>query len=231
MEYACVAALEDGRTRCRRIVDGPFRYCWQHCEGGPVAPPPDAILVEPKINPFWFGRLRDEIFLRLVKPERERREEQRQRHIAQAIEHRRQPFALRKTQEASGTPVFGKKAAQFINISGLLEEFLVEGYLLTEIHAEPAQNPEMAVLTMNFSRHVDFIDSSLFQLMESELGKAILGTLFGSIWEYCHIWVNPPDERERIIHTINLAHRHPPEIPTAIPVRALKFAKGLWKLE
>lgn len=232
MEYACIGALKDGKTRCRRIVELESQYCWEH-PGTERAPPPDVILLEPKVNPWWFGKLSQEISLNFVSIDEEKRNKQAQEHIEQAERLNRRPFALRKNKEASGTPVFGKNGAEFVALTELLQEFREEGYLLTEIHGEPAANPPMVVLTMSFSRHIEQIDpesdqaKTMLKLMESDLAKVVLRVILRSVWRYCHIWANPPDEKGRIIHTVNLAHRNPPEMPA----RKLRFAKGLWELE
>lgn len=223
MEYACIAALEDGKTRCRRLIEWPEKFCWQHPEGAEIAPPPDIVLLKPKINPRWFGLLAKEI--------RElpagRKKEKIQQHIIQAKGVGRDAFSLRKSIEDSGSSVFGKKGAELISLSGLLLEFLEEGYLLVDIHGRPAQNQPMLVLTLGFSHQIEQVDPSLLKLAESPLAKAVLGVILGSVWRYCHIWANPPDEKGRIVHTVNLAHRHPPETPA----KKLRFAKGLWALE
>lgn len=223
MEYACIAALEDRKTRCRRLVEWPEKFCWQHPEGAEIAPPPDIVLLKPKVNPHWFGLLAKEI----RQLPAGRKEEKIKQHIAQAECLGRDAFALRQGIEDSGSPVFGKKGAEFVNPSNLLQEFLEEGYLLTNIHGRPARNQPMWILIMGFSRQIERIDSSLLKLMESDLAKAVLGVILGSVWYYCHIWANPPDEKGRIVHTVNLAHRHPPETPA----KKLRFAKGLWALE
>lgn len=224
IQYACIAAFEDGKTRCRRTAEPGSQFCWQHRERAIVVPPPDGVLLKPKVNPYWFGMLADEIPL----ISEERKEEKIQAHITQAKKLGREAFTLRKTIEDSGTSVFrGMKDDEFVSISELLQELLDEGYFLTNIHGKPAQNKPMWVLTIGFFRKVEQMDHSVLKLIESDLAKAVLGVILGSVWQYCHIWANPPDEKGRVIHTVNLAHRHQQETPA----KKLKFYKGLWKLK
>ena len=219
MEYACAAALEiDGRTRCRKTAKPESQFCGGHQEGAVIVPLPDVILLRPKVNPLWFGRMADEIPLKSG----ERKEEKIQAHIAQAERIGRKAFAIRKKIEDSGTPVFrNMEQDKLVNISGLLQELLDEGYLLTDIHGKPAKNQPMLMLTLSFDRESEEVD------IESPLVKGVLAVILGSTWQYCHPWANPPNDQSKVIHTINFAHRHPPETPAM----ALRFAQGLWRLE
>ncbi len=222
--YACIAAIDDGRTRCRNAALPGSKFCGQHKERATIAPPPDIIMIKPKVNPGWFGLLADTI--RLLPGER--RASNILRHIEQAEALGRDAFALRKGIEDSGSPVFRGIAGQCISIADLFQELTEAGYVLTDIHAKPAKNQPMLVLTIVLSRGIDpaKLDPDLLKLSKSEIAKAVMGIILSSVWKYVHVWANPPDREGRIPHTVNLAHRH----PAGTPAKNLRFSNGLWEL-
>lgn len=223
--YACIAAIGDGKTRCRNEALPGSKFCGRpHQEGATIAPPPDIIMLKPKVNPGWFGFLADKI--RLLPGER--KASNILRHIEQAKALGRDPFTLRKGIEDSGSPVFRGIAGQYISIAGLMRELTEARYILTDIHAKPAKNPPMVVLTIVLSRGVDLakVDPDILKIGESDIAKAVMGIILGSVWEYAHIWANPPDKEDKVPHTVNLAHRH----PAGTPAKNLEFSKGLWEL-
>lgn len=230
MQYECVAETLDEKTRCRNFVEvkiitcrgiGYFEeeeelMCSQHRtmkRNGKkvnIAPRPDIILIKFKLNPNWAERLKG-AGIHIVAVQKTVKDAL---HAGHAREHRRSPYKFREVAD-SGTPVFGAGGLQNVSISGLWLELLMQGYRVIDTHILDSQE-----------RMKTWVTSLALQNGEQEpIGfpnevYEFLGSCFG----HCHVWANPPNEEEKVVHTLNMSHRQD-DTKTEVELR---FNKGLW---
>lgn len=224
MKYACVAATQE-RARCRNLVENPGEMCGTHQklkvkgEEVKLAPPPDTILVKFNINPNWAQKFEEAGISRGFPSEVSLEE----KHISQAQQVNRDPYRFRETAD-SGVPVFGPQGVSEVSISRLLGELQERGYQPRGVHIRTRSRKKFDVLVVPFSGRVPEENSTTLPKKAFELLREFLKL---SCWGFVHIWANPPDEKGKIVHTVNLSHREPQESPQW----TLYFNHGLWAIE
>ena len=211
---ACRGAIENGVTRCRRMVDG-YGLCPNHYHK-PLAAKPGLVLLKMRINRKKVEKLVDEEGV-LVK----RRDEAAldQRHAAEAEQHRRSATVYREVAD-SGVPVFGKEGAQHVRIGGVWNEIIMAGYRVTGYHVyqndKDFQNG-MGTMVVEFKLEGEevFVGSFVQELFDDET------------YGFVHVWVNPPKPNVGVTHTINISHK---EVATKA-IGSLIWDNGHWALE
>lgn len=229
MQFACIAALKDKKTRCRNFLEveitprgiGYFEkeeelICSQHRtmkeEGKKVniAPRPDVMLVKFRLNPTWGKRLQD-AGIALV-PEQKTKKDAL--HANHAREHRRDPYTIREVAD-SGVPVFGPDGLQNVSIEGLWLELLMQRYRVVDTHildSNQRMKPWVISLALEDGKQ-----------NPTELPDEVY-EFTGSCFGHCHVWANPPNDEERVVHTLNVSHR---QADTGTEFE-LRFNNGLW---
>ena len=217
-DYACVAATQGG-GRCRRRAErnGLCVHHQARVEEGKrvrIAPVPTTIIFSFRLNARRAEEL-ERAGIERRKITREQEEEREARHIAQAKQHGRRPYAFREKAD-SGTPIFGKDGVRDVGINPTISEIQKAGYSLTQIFLEVKEEP-MKRLLVYFEKGGKPYEGS------SSLWRALFFVLSVG-WGYCHVWANPPQEG-KIVHTVNLAHwREEPKLH-------LLFLEGKWGLK
>lgn len=223
MEYACIACIGKG-ARCRNLLEDGRTLCVLHekiSRKGKlrIAPRPKTVIVKFKINLGLANKLQNAG----IRHKKINWEEKERRHREQALEYRRNPYILRKGEKAdAGVLVFGKKGLLNVSLASIWRELKEKDYKLVDIYLSSCSycSREMRILWVNFSLFENrdfFIEKSAKKQIEN---------LFLSVYEFCHVWVNPPDlVSKNVVHTVNVAHRLVRTSPNF-----LIFKEGLWGL-
>lgn len=217
--YACVAATQGG-ARCRNFVEEEGQLCVIHQKKADrkgsvsMAPPPDRILMRFNINPYWRRRVEAVGVKRKLTNWRGIEE----KHVAHAERFRRNPYRFREVAD-SGVPVFGpKEGISHVSLLELREELAEKGFLIQDMHLQPHRDRKMDILVITLSCQkpgmTPFPSGTL----------SIFQEFLNSSYRFVYVWVNPPDEDGKVVHTINVSPREPEQTP----LRQLHFNNGLW---
>lgn len=176
------------------------------------------ILLKVNVNPSWETRF-FQAGIPLRRPDEGALE---MKHIIQALEAGRNPYAIRSEIADSGIPVFGKGGAQDVSVNGLFAELRNQGYLPTGIHIRTRADKKFNVLVLPFIRiggensAIAITSSAVMRLVEQFLRTS---------WGFVHVWDNPPQPgTQTVVHTVNLSHRDVDRIPK----KTLHFRQGEW---
>jgi hypothetical protein len=175
---------------------------------------PNAILVKVSVNSKWEERFRgvgvlvktpDEATLEL-------------KHMFHALSVNQNPYGVRPQTADSGTPVFGKEGATDVSLVGLFQGLRDQGYIPGGIHIRTRGEKKLNVLVIPF----------IFQGEQDVAtpAMALSEEFISASWGFIHVWVNPPQEDGRVIHTVNVSHRS-----LEVSSKSLRYQKGEWVLE
>lgn len=222
--YACIVGIANGRARCRK----ESKKCDSHekPELWPPAPRPTVVLVKVNCNRTWEVRLESAGVRRNVRS-MQRSVELGKKHVAQARELDRDPYAVRRpgqtdewTPESadSGTAVFGKDGlVGGTDIRRMLADLATAGYALTNAHLlERGHKPPMRLvmeMTKGATTPIKFPWELLKQLVDTNFGKI-------------DVWANPMEPNGRVVHTVNCGQRD-----TQMRKQYLRFTGGDWGLD
>lgn len=223
--YACKAGNDGGKARCRN-ENGK---CSVHTDLRlwPSAPRPTVVLIKVNCNEKWESRFESAGVRRNVRS-MQRSVELGKKHVAQAHELGRDPYAMRRPDQPddwtpesadSGTPVFGKDGLLGgTDINRMYEDICQAGYGLSGAHLlERGHKPPMRLVlefTLGFTDLIEFPDGLFDQLIETNFGKI-------------DVWANPLEQPiGRVVHTVNCGQRD-----TQMRKQYLRFAGGDWGLD
>lgn len=224
--YACKAASAGGRVRCR-VERGKCSNHHEELKNAWVpAPRPTVVLLKINCNEKWEKRFESAGVKRQVRS-LQRSVELGQKHVAQAHELGRNPYAVRRVGQPddwapesadSGTPVFGKDGLLGgTDIHRMLEDLGKAGYVLTNAHLlERGHKPPMRLvmeLTLGATKAIEFPWQLFHQLVNTTFGKI-------------DVWANPQEPDGRVTHTVNCGQRD-----TQMRKYYLRFAGGDWDLD
>ena len=222
--YACTVGKDGGKVRCRNESG----KCDVHTNPAlwPPAPRPTVVLIKVNCNQKWEMRFESAGVQRKTRSI-QRSIELGQKHVAQAHDLGRDPYAVRRPGQSddwapesadSGTPVFGKDGLLGgTDIRRTFEDLEKAGYVLTNAHLlERSHKPPMRLvmeLTLGATKPIEFPWGLFDQLV---------GTNFGKI----DVWANPMENDGKVTHTVNCGQRD-----TQMKRYHLRFVGGDWGYE
>lgn len=235
MKYACICVDETG-GRCQESAietpDGLF-FCQKHLLEKPEnlkkVPKPERVLVKFSGSTNFLQHLQENYPEIEKKDHNEHALNRAHGEYAESLE--RNPHRFDKRRNDDGVPVFGKDGASDVGgMTEMIAEMRSCGYSLTNVHWFHRMKPDKRKQTFTHGAVLVFgfvLDNKTHNVNEKVTpGAELLKEMAGSVWQFAHVWANPPRVDGEVRHTVNCTGRQDGQGEKSKNV--IKFLEGLW---